>query len=133
MLVPPVDLRASFYPVLDSKYATWGQNHFALLHPRTVEWKQNCGLDWRVVGHILLFFASESTKSNEDLLAVLRGYDWLHGRPRTVEIEVRPPDSAYDDEFLAAARADIEHVVLQGKLPGLRAWISPRVFVHANA
>lgn len=133
-LIPPVNMRVGFYPALPSKYAKWGQNCFAFLHPRTVMWTRKDDLDWHAVGHGLLFFASESTKSNDDLIAVVHGYGWLHGRPPQIEVEIRPSNDSFSPEFLAAAKSDIEALLLDpDNLPGLRNWISPRVFVHANA
>jgi len=133
-LVPPIDLRTGFYSALPSKYAKWGQNCFAFLRPRTVSWMRNDDLDWRAVGHGLLFFASESTKSNDDLIAVVHGYGWLHERPQQIEVEIRPSSDSLTTEFLAAAESDIEALLLNpDNLPGLGNWISPRVFVHANA
>lgn len=86
-----------------------------------VIWKGQAGLRPHA-GHGFDFFAEESMKP-ASLLAVLRGFEWLHSHAEEVEILIRPPDDAYDETTLAAARMMIEDfmqrpLISQGHLLG---------------
>jgi hypothetical protein len=131
-LSPEVNLRTEFRPALRSKYAKWGQRYFAFLRPASITWVENPMLDFKDVGHGLLFF-SEAPGSADSLVAVLRGFDWLHGRPSEIFVETSPAGAAYGEEYLQAARNDIEKLIRDpDSLPGVRNWLSPRLYVHGN-
>jgi hypothetical protein len=68
----------------------------------------------------------------EDVVAVVRGFGWFHGRTDTVEVQIRPTDALYDEVFLTEAKQVIE-VDLRDFRPGPDTQLSPSLFRHVNA
>lgn len=70
----------------------------------------NCKEDAQLrpcAGHGLDFFAEEHNEPGS-LIALLRGFEWLHEGAEAVEILIRPPDDTYDAVTLADARRTFE-------------------------
>jgi hypothetical protein len=83
-------------------------------------------------GHGVDFFAGEPSSSDAVLIAVLRGFDWLHGDPDTVEIAIRRPDVHFDVSFLSEARASIEQYVANPSILRSGSQPSKNLWAHIN-
>lgn len=95
-----------------------------------IAWVESANLE-AGAGHGVDFFAGEEP-TGDDLVAVLRGFEWLHGSPESVEIAIRPPDDEYDGAFLANARASIEHWVNHPEMLRAHARPSPELLAVVN-
>ena len=82
-------------------------------------------------GHGVDFLADPQGEP-ESVIAVIRGFAWLHGHTNTVEIWIRPTDQSYDEAFLAEARESIATYLLTENL-GPPRWISEFIYAHVNA
>jgi hypothetical protein len=83
-------------------------------------------------GHGIDFFADPG-RSAESLVAVLRGFDWLHFEPETVEVRIRAEDSEFSADALAGARAAIERFVrARGPMAGDPAKIASDLYAWVN-
>ena len=91
-----------------------------------VNWKEDASIHPQA-GHGLDFCAGEHI-TPDSLIAVLRGFAWLHEELEEVEILIRPAGETYDRAFLAEARSTIEdfmeHPVVRPSplSPTLRLW-----------
>ena len=83
-------------------------------------------------GHGVDFFAGEPP-TTDGPVAVLRGFEWLHGNPKTVEIAIRPPAVDLDADSLADIMANIERYVTHPSRFRLDAQSSPTLWARANA
>ncbi len=81
-------------------------------------------------GHGVDFFADNDRERG--LIAVLRGFEWLHRSPETVEIEIRPPDEEYDDVFLADAQSSIDYWVNHPEMLWAHTDPSPTLAAFVN-
>jgi hypothetical protein len=83
-------------------------------------------------GHGIDFF-SDPDESPASLVAVLRGFDWLHFEPDVVEVGIRPASSEYPVKALAAARGAIERFVRsRGPFDGQLTKIDAHLYAHVN-
>ena len=82
-------------------------------------------------GHGVDFLADPRGEPDK-VIAVIRGFGWLHGQTDTIEIWIRPADESYDEAFLAEARKDISSYLLTQNLGPPRR-ISPSIYAHVNA
>jgi hypothetical protein len=75
-------------------------------------------------------FTARSGNGPGEVIAVLRGFEWLHRRPDVVEIAIRPPGKGLDASFLEEARRSIERYV---RNPGdLGSYVSESVWAGIN-
>ena len=112
-----------------------------------ITWREVAGLTHRGMGHGVLFyggaprpgpapqskFSDNSVGPDECIVAVVHGFDWLHGRPEETMVEIRPPDATFDAAFLASAREDISALLHDPSL--LRRAdprLTPRIYVHVH-
>lgn len=77
-------------------------------------------------------FLADPSGESDSVIAVIRGFAWLHGQTNTVEIWIRPADQSYDEAFLTEARQDIATYLLTENL-GMPRWISSSIYAHVNA
>jgi hypothetical protein len=80
-------------------------------------------------GHGVDFFAGSAAQSAR-LIAVVRGFEWLHGKPETVEVRIRPASHAFDALILLEARAGIERYLLRGE--AVDGQVAQALHVHIN-
>ncbi len=91
-----------------------------------VKWTEDASI-YPQAGHGLDFCSGER-RTEDSLVAVLRGFGWLHQPAEEVEIRIRPSNDADDEERLVQARRDIEEfmqhpVVRPGPISAtLRVW-----------
>jgi hypothetical protein len=95
-----------------------------------IVWKERSGLQ-AFGGHGVDFLVDPGGEP-DSVIAVIRGFAWLHTQTDTIEIWIRPADESYDEAFLAEARQDIASYLLAQK-PGPPRWISPSIYAHVNA
>lgn len=95
-----------------------------------IVWAERSGLQ-AFGGHGVDFLADPRGES-DSVIAVIRGFAWLHGETNTVEIWIRPADELYDEAFLAEAKQSIASYLLTQNL-GPPRWISSSVYAHVNA
>lgn len=95
-----------------------------------ITWKERSGLR-AFEGHGTDFLADPEGEP-DCVIAVIRGFAWLHGEADTVEIWIRPADELYDEAFLAEAKQSIASYLLTQDL-GPPRWISSSVYAHVNA
>jgi len=95
-----------------------------------IVWKEQGGLR-AAAGHGVDFL-TDPRGEPDSVIAVIRGFAWLHGQTDTIEISIRPPDGSYDEAFLAEAKQSIADYLLTQEL-GPPRWISPSVYAHVNA
>jgi hypothetical protein len=81
-------------------------------------------------GHGVEFHAGEP-QGRETLVGFLPGYDWVHGRPKTVQVQVRQPDDQYSAEMIRSLREAVETALRNrslrhGLMPGSQffAWFN---------
>lgn len=81
-------------------------------------------------------FATDERPTSENTIAVVRGFEWLHGSPETIEVLIRPPDDRYPATFLADARQVIEEYLKRERdVVGefwARGWLTPDIYVWLN-
>jgi len=94
-----------------------------------VVWTEQEGLE-SGGGHGVDFFAVG--RRREGPFAVLRGFEWYHGRPETVGILIEPESDAWDGEFLAEARKAIEAYVTGPGMLNAHKNPSPQVWAGIN-
>jgi len=93
-----------------------------------VRWTEKADLEPRA-GHGFDFHSGKRVEL-ENLIAVLRGFEWMHLKLDEVEIYIRPPDDSFDAETLADARHAIEQFMQE---PFLRPGpISPALHLWTN-
>ncbi len=80
-------------------------------------------------GHGVDFFAGNDEQSSQ-LVAVIRGLEWLHGEPETVEVRIRSAADPIEAVLLMQARTIIEDCLLHGK--AFDRHLSPSFYVHIN-
>lgn len=80
-------------------------------------------------GHGVDFFAGSLVQSAQ-LIAVVRGFEWLHGKPETVEVRISPASDAIDAALLREARAVIERYLHRGE--AVDGQVAPALHVHIN-
>jgi hypothetical protein len=80
-------------------------------------------------GHGVDFFAGSHAQSAR-LIAVVRGFEWLRGRPETVEVRIRPASHAFDASILTEARAGIARYLRRGE--PVDGQLGPSLHVHIN-
>jgi len=95
-----------------------------------IVWVERSGLE-AFRGHGVDFLADPRGES-ESVIAVIRGFAWLHGQSDTIEIWVRPAYELYDEAFLAGAKQSIATYLLTENL-GPPRWISSSIYAHVNA
>ena len=61
-------------------------------------------------------FHTDSSPRKETLIAFLDGYDWLHGKPKSVPICIRKADLQYSPRFLRKVKTRIEIALKSGTL-----------------
>ena len=74
-------------------------------------------------------FFSDSSKGSAELIAVLRGFDWLHGDPDVVEVRIRSAGTV-DAAHLVTTRSLIEAYVRRGK--AVHGPLAPSLSAHIN-
>lgn len=82
-------------------------------------------------GHGIDFFASSESGSSDQLIAVIRGFNW-RDRDDVLVISIRPPDERYNVVFLEEAKKDIVAYLEEGRLGPPRR-ITPRLYASLNA
>lgn len=82
-------------------------------------------------GHGVDFLADPRGEPTS-VIAVIRGFAWLHGQTNTIEIRIRSADESYDEAFLAEAKESIATYLLTENL-GPPRWISESIYAHVNA
>src|SRR5690606_18206921 len=75
--------------------------------PVKVRWVESDSLT-PGAGHGVDFFAGDPFTEDAVLIAVVRGFDWLHGNPKTVDVGIRKPGADFGPSFLEETRASIE-------------------------
>ncbi len=80
-------------------------------------------------GHGVDFFNGPAERSAE-LIAVLRGFEWLHGDPDTVEVRIRSAGTVLNPVHPRDARPLIERYVRRGK--PVEGKIGPSLYAHVN-
>jgi len=80
-------------------------------------------------GHGVDFVNGPSERS-ADLVAVLRGFEWLHGDPEAVEVRIRPVRAGSDSNCLRDARPLIERYIRRRE--PVEGKIGPSLFAHVN-
>jgi hypothetical protein len=94
-----------------------------------IVWIEQAGLQG-AAGHGVDFYASDRT-TDEDLLAVVRGFVWYRQRPEVVEVFVRPPDDTYSAEFPSGAKQAIEEF-LKKRHVGPPGWLTNTLYQYPN-
>jgi len=61
-------------------------------------------------------FHTDPSPQRDTLVALLDGYEWLHGKPKVVPIVIRKADNKYSASFLMAVQKQIEDRLEAGKL-----------------
>jgi len=79
-------------------------------------------------GHGVDFFAGLVQPAQ--LIAVVRGFEWLHGKPETVEVRISPASDAIDAVLLREARAVIERYLQRGE--AVDGQVGPGLHAHIN-
>jgi hypothetical protein len=80
-------------------------------------------------GHGVDFFAGSPAQSAQ-LNAVVRRFEWLHGKPETVEMRIRPASYAFYALILPEARAGIERYLRRGEV--VDGHLAQAVHAHLN-
>lgn len=83
-------------------------------------------------GHGIDFFVDDGQKA-QSLMAVLRGFAWLHGNPDLVEVLIRPVGEVFTKELIDHARPAIEQYLDQrGPMNGQLTQLTPTLWAHIN-
>jgi len=61
-------------------------------------------------------FHTDPSPQKATLVAFLRGYEWLRGKPKVVPIFIRKADDKCSANFLTGVKKQIEDAVTSGKL-----------------
>jgi len=97
-----------------------------------VSWVEVDDLDWRDVGHGLLFH-THGPGEEPVFIAAVRGFGWYHGQTDEATVEIRPLSDSHSPNEIAAVRADIEALICDpALLTTVRGWVTPRLYVHGN-
>ena len=83
-------------------------------------------------GHGVDFFAGDPWADGSLLVAVVRGFEWLHGNPETVEVEILRPGGDFDSAFQAETRASIQGYFGNPSVGGLDRRVSETIWAHIN-
>jgi len=114
-------------PALEEMFAGFCESISAIETTRIV-WVEDDGLT-AGGGHGVDFFTGPAGLSDE-LLAVVRGFDWFHGNPPMVEVRIRSAKTGMDPIFLRDARQMIERYIRQGR--AVQGEIGPSLYGHIN-
>lgn len=114
-------------PALDDMFAGFCDS-ISGKQPACITWVEDDGLV-PGGGHGVDFFSGPAERS-ADVVAVLRGFEWLHGNPEAVEVRIRSAGTGLAHNYLRDARPLIEHYIRRGD--PIEGKIGPSLYAHVN-